>query len=259
VTGTAVDGLRETHARIGQDTSLSSMQWLAPTDGPAAALPIGSNFRVRFQVWNDGAAAQAWHPRLEWAAVAASMTWAAVPTSAGGAPLFTTATNQYANGTAIPVASFALGPGPTGTIAQAGVAYAGSNPGGSFSLNGSSYTEIEFNVQPTSAAAFAKPYAFRLTDNGTLLTSSAIDGQVSVRAPQNPLSPHVTVGQTPDNCAACHRSHTGQGPMLQKLSDDKQVCLSCHDGTGAQPSLSGEFSAASPSALPTPFTVPMRA
>src|SRR5918912_904213 len=106
VTGTEVDGLRETHARIGQDTSLSSMHWLAPTDAPAAALPIGSNFRVRFQVWNDGAAAQAWHPRLEWAAVAASMTWAAVPTSAGGAPLFTTATSQYANGTSIPVASF---------------------------------------------------------------------------------------------------------------------------------------------------------
>ena len=245
VTGTAVDGLRETHARVGQDTPLGSMQWLAPVDAPAAALPVGSNFRVRFQVWNDGAAAQAWQPRLEWAAVAATMAWAAVPTSAGAAPFFTSSTTQYGNGTAIPVGGFALGNGPVGIVPQAGVAYAGANPGGSFSLNGSSYTEVEFNVQATSAAAVARPYAFRLTDNGTLLTSSAVSGEVSVRTPQSPLSPHVTVGQTPDNCGACHRSHTGQGPMLQKFFDDKQVCLSCHDGTGAQPSLSGEFSATS--------------
>src|SRR5712691_7693969 len=200
---------------------------------------------MRFQVWNDGAAAQAWHPRLEWAPVAPTMSWAAVPTSAGGAPFFTTTTSQYGNGTPIPVAGFALGNGPAGIVSQAGAAYAGANPGGSFNLNGSSYTELEFNVQATSAAAFAKPYAFRLTDNGTLLTSSAIDGQVSIRTPQSPLSPHVTDSKTRDSCAACHRSHTGQGPMLQKIFNDKQVCLSCHDGTGAQPSLAGEFSATS--------------
>lgn len=46
--------------------------------------------------------------------------------------------------------------------------------------------------------------------------------------------PHggYTGTNTPDGCAACHRAHTAQGPMLLKSSSTYALCVTCH-GTAA--------------------------
>ncbi len=230
--------VKEAHFRIGKDTALTSMQWYGATDDQTPGVLRGTNFRVRFQLYNNGASNKSWTSRLEWASSAAG-TWSAVPTTSGAAPFFVADTTQYANGAAIPTASFGLGAG-IGT-AQNGVAYDAQNPGGGLTLNANSYTEVEFNLQANSNAAYYTVYLFRLTDNGTALSSYNNDAQISVWEPQNPSGPHVIGSATPDNCAACHRTHVGQGPELRKIYNDKQACMTCHDGTGTQLSLSTEF------------------
>lgn len=44
--------------------------------------------------------------------------------------------------------------------------------------------------------------------------------------------PHGGYGDLPDKCAACHRVHTAQAPMLLS-ADEYDMCTACHDGTGA--------------------------
>jgi len=34
-------------------------------------------------------------------------------------------------------------------------------------------------------------------------------------------------------CAACHRTHSAQGPSLMVTADDIELCLTCHNGTGS--------------------------
>ncbi len=43
---------------------------------------------------------------------------------------------------------------------------------------------------------------------------------------------HGDYGETPDQCARCHRTHTAQAPILL-VQQQSVLCLSCHDGAGA--------------------------
>jgi predicted CXXCH cytochrome family protein len=47
---------------------------------------------------------------------------------------------------------------------------------------------------------------------------------------------HGPYTMTVDSCAACHRAHTGKGPVLFKTTGSPQstLCFTCHDGTGSQ-------------------------
>ena len=48
------------------------------------------------------------------------------------------------------------------------------------------------------------------------------------------VNPHSgTFPATTDACAACHRAHTAAGETLLKTSSQNALCLSCHDGAGA--------------------------
>ena len=38
---------------------------------------------------------------------------------------------------------------------------------------------------------------------------------------------------TTEGCASCHRAHTGVGPRMLAQADVASLCLSCHNGTGA--------------------------
>ncbi|MHB9004943.1 MAG: cytochrome c3 family protein [Coriobacteriia bacterium] len=230
--------MKEAHCRIGKDTPLSAMDWYGGVDSDTPGVLRNTSFRVRFQFYNSGNTARAWTPRLEYSSVS-SGTWTAVPTTSGTAPFFVTDTIQYTNGTAIPTANFGLGTG-IGT-AQNGVAYDSQNPGGAITLNANSYTEIEFNLQANANAAYYVVYLFRVTDNGTALSSYNCDARISLWEPQSTSSPHIIAGSTPDNCASCHRSHIGQGPELRKIANDKQTCMTCHDGTGTRLNLTTEF------------------
>ncbi len=57
----------------------------------------------------------------------------------------------------------------------------------------------------------------------------------------DPLSPHLSGGPTTDNCAGCHRSHTGQNGDLFKSVPESTLCFSCHDGTGASSNVAAEY------------------
>lgn len=54
-------------------------------------------------------------------------------------------------------------------------------------------------------------------------------------------SPHLSSGPTTDNCATCHRSHTGQSNDLFKVAAESTLCFSCHDGTGADSNVAAEY------------------
>lgn len=46
--------------------------------------------------------------------------------------------------------------------------------------------------------------------------------------------PHEqTFSTTTDACAGCHRAHTGQAAALLRFNSQYNLCVSCHDGSGA--------------------------
>jgi hypothetical protein len=209
VTGVATGPtLKQEHYRIGQDTALNAMTYYAATDTAATGIPRNTNFRVRFQVYNDGADPKSWQPRLDWSATSGS-GYAAVPTTSGADPFFVADTTQFTNGATISTTYFGLGTG-TGTAVD-GYAYDTENPPASaISLAANSYTEIEFNLQANGNAADASDYYFRLTNQGTPLDSYDKVARITIRTPGVTFSRHLsgertgqhtTVGggQCPDN------------------------------------------------------------
>ncbi|HEY83258.1 MAG TPA: hypothetical protein G4O01_08255 [Dehalococcoidia bacterium] len=234
---TAPGNIREAHYRIGQDTPLSSMQWYEATDTKTRGIRRNTNFRVRFQVYNNGGTAKSWLPQLEY--LSSGGTWTAVPTTSGTDPFFIAPTSQFNNGDTIATTDFALGTG-TG-IAQAGYAYDASPPS-AISLDAGSYTEIEFNVQANANAEYYTAYSFRLTDAGTAFNSYANYATISVWEDDNPFSPHYNFATDTDKCVSCHRAHTASGKKLRKVWPEEGLCNACHDGTGARTDIASQFS-----------------
>jgi len=58
-------------------------------------------------------------------------------------------------------------------------------------------------------------------------------------------SPHTAGGVTTDTCASCHRSHTAQASEFLNSSLEAGLCLSCHDGTGADSNVAVAYNDAS--------------
>ncbi len=163
--------LKQAHFRIGYDTALDAMTWYAVTDTAAANVPREQNFRVRFQIYNDGGMSRDWQPQLMWS-TAPDSDFAAVPTSSGSAPVYIAESAQFNDSASIATQHFALGYG-IGT-AQAGRAYDAQNPPTSaYSLANGAYTEIEFNLRFNANAAYETLYYFRLTDGGASLDTYA--------------------------------------------------------------------------------------
>ncbi|HEY5151078.1 MAG TPA: cytochrome c3 family protein, partial [Mycobacterium sp.] len=57
------------------------------------------------------------------------------------------------------------------------------------------------------------------------------------------IDPHGPYTITTDRCAMCHRAHTGDGASMITEPTQSQLCLTCHDGTGAAQNVAGEYSA----------------
>jgi predicted CXXCH cytochrome family protein len=232
--------VKQAHYRLGNDEPLSAMTWRGGIDQQASNVARNTNFRVRFQVYNDGGGAKSWQPRLDWSATSGS-GYAAVPTTSGADPFFVTDTTQFTNGATIFTTYFGCGTG-TGTAVD-GYAYDTENPPASaISLAAGSYTEIEFNIQANANAAYNTTYYFRLTDAGTALDAYDItEAVVKIQLQPSPSDPHNTYLTTSDKCASCHRSHAGSGVSLRKSPTEEDVCYTCHDGTGASTDISSQF------------------
>jgi predicted CXXCH cytochrome family protein len=71
-------------------------------------------------------------------------------------------------------------------------------------------------------------------------TSVAAARAITGTSSPNP-SIHGPYGVTTDACASCHRAHTGAGQSLTTYPTQSQLCLSCHDGTGATTNVAHEY------------------
>ncbi len=60
------------------------------------------------------------------------------------------------------------------------------------------------------------------------------------------VSPHTAYSLTSDTCGACHRAHVAQGSnLLAATAPQANLCLSCHDGTGASTNVAARYADAS--------------
>lgn len=60
---------------------------------------------------------------------------------------------------------------------------------------------------------------------------------------QTPPEIHGGYSATTDSCASCHRSHTaGATGLVAASGDQSALCLSCHNGTGANTDIASEYS-----------------
>ncbi|MFH1560188.1 MAG: cytochrome c3 family protein, partial [Chloroflexota bacterium] len=188
--------IKQAHYRIGYDQALANgnldSYYYALVDTAASGIPRNTSFRARFQVYNDGGSSGLWQPQLEWSTSETS-GYAAVPTASGADPFFVYNTAQFSNGATISTVDFGCGAG-TGT-ARSGVAYDTENPAGSsITLEGGYYTEIEFNIQANSNAAYSATYYFRLANGATVLTSYTVYGQISMEAGPTATQDHYRIG-----------------------------------------------------------------
>jgi predicted CXXCH cytochrome family protein len=55
-------------------------------------------------------------------------------------------------------------------------------------------------------------------------------------------NPHGPFSTTTDQCAACHRGHTAQSAnLLPQAGPQSNLCLTCHDGTGATTNVTSQY------------------
>ena len=249
VENSTTPSVREAHFRIGNDTALNAMTWRASTDSAASGVPRAANFRVRFQVYNNGSSGKSWRPQLEWSTSSGS-GYSATPNSSGAAPFFVADTAQYSDASTISSNYFALGSGAG--LAQDGYAFDTQNPAPASTLNANSFTEIEFNIRANSNAAYSTPYYFRLTDIGAPFASYINEAIVIMESgsgsptptPAPPAHAHDPngYGVATDACSGCHRLHQAVGQPLQKSQPEESVCFSCHDGTNPPaPNIKAQF------------------
>jgi predicted CXXCH cytochrome family protein len=110
---------------------------------------------------------------------------------------------------------------------------------------------------PDGPASSGKPLeepatAFRL-DAGAAVTATLAGATIApagdfALAAGGFTTPHALVNTlTSDACAACHGTHTAQGPTLNReASPIATVCFTCHDGTGANADVATQLSGATP-------------
>ncbi|MBI5033158.1 MAG: hypothetical protein HZB51_21775 [Chloroflexi bacterium] len=253
------------HYRIGQDTPLDQMKYIAAADQIGAGIQQYDNMRVRFAIANVQASSVRWKPHLEWSTKPDS-GFQIVPlnNSNGGQPFYLRNLDAIPNRANIAPSQFGLG-APTRT-AQPGLLFTTENPAPLMVLNALSAIEIEFSVRATIDAAFSTNYYFRLVDEERLMTGPVAQIQmgampaVQLTQPQYAgtnvtaattmraaaaaaVSPHGSYSNLADQCASCHRQHTSQSRnLLAYASPQSNLCLACHNGTGANTNIAGQYS-----------------
>ncbi|MBI5650512.1 MAG: hypothetical protein HZC40_08735 [Chloroflexi bacterium] len=253
------------HYRVGQNTPLDKMAYLAATDAPGRALAQIESYRVRFMVVNDQPNLVRWKPRLEWSTRADGKFQAvAIGRGNAGQPFYIRALDEISNRQAIPIASFGLG--ATTRTKQSGMILTSENPGPLSSLNALSSTEIEFSLRTTIDAAYSTAYYFRLADEDREMPGKI--AQIEMSAPPSPqltqpqypgidpnanvrasparaaagASPHGSYSNLADQCASCHRQHTGKNRNLLAFgSAQSNGCFACHNGTGASTNIQAQY------------------
>ena len=275
--------------RFGKDRPLSAMEWYAAVDTPLDSMTRFEPFRIRFQVSNRDTMAARWTPRLEWS-TQPDAGFQTVPVDDPKAPFYVRRSEWIVAEQTIATSALGLGPG-TGTPA-AGTSFDGPSDAAEQTIGPEAYTEIELNARATANAEWQRPYYFRLTDAGTVLSggspvklpmgsepqprvlqpeysgrpasssdspnrtarasAATVDSSLlanrsltahAIDTSPGHVNPHTTQASTPDQCAGCHRTHTGGMREVLRPGDPQSVlCFTCHNGTGADTNVQAQYS-----------------
>jgi len=121
--------------------------------------------------------------------------------------------------------------------------YRATSSNGTFSqINSSLVTTTNYTDDDPSLVGSAF-YYYRVTAVDSTSAEGEMSGEAWARPYYNPSSggPHIAYPATTDACAACHRTHAGQSPKLLPSSAEKDLCFTCHDGSGSQYNIAQEF------------------
>ncbi len=103
---------------------------------------------------------------------------------------------------------------------------------------GGALSVLWIGVARASEAAVVPPPA-------TVASTAGVTGAVSTTLPRaagSPGNPHGPYGATADQCATCHRAHSGQARnLLPDTAPQSKLCFTCHDGTGAAQNVKSEY------------------
>ncbi len=121
--------------------------------------------------------------------------------------------------------------------------YRSDTSGGSFGKVTSStvslltYSDTEAGLNQTSY------YYYRVTAVDSTGAESSPSPEVSAKPTYSFTTngPHGGYSALTDVCSRCHRTHSAPGEQLLKSSSQKELCYSCHDGTGSQYNVTAEF------------------
>lgn len=190
MTQTDLDGLRITFTQVkngGSDTvtvntmyaevfnSLTAATYMAAQDTVVSNVSTGVNIRLRFEVANTDTQSGSPNLSLEYAAksgTCSASTYSTIPTTSGSATQMGTST-YFATGDATTTQLTA-----TGTFTAGKMVESASTSTGALSIPASNYTEVEFVFQGNASAA-GNTYCFRLTNNGTALSTYSVYPEIT--------------------------------------------------------------------------------
>ncbi|MDD5708339.1 MAG: hypothetical protein PHR35_20665, partial [Kiritimatiellae bacterium] len=160
------------------DGSESAASWKAATDTAITGVTRGQNIRLRFTAWNNSASGgNSLTARLEYS-TGVSGPWTPVSTASDGLNAFEmTTTANYANGAAT-----------TALLAGSGAFVAGkmvespANSSTAVTLATNQYSNFEYCFKATSKARGSTAYYFRMSNNGTALTTYSKIAQLTMAA-----------------------------------------------------------------------------
>jgi predicted CXXCH cytochrome family protein len=100
--------------------------------------------------------------------------------------------------------------------------------------------------QRTGVRQAAPPPADERQSGGVRYRLTAQSVAFSPLATTTPVTGiHGPYSQTADQCAVCHRAHTATGPnLLTEAAPQANLCLTCHDGTGAPQNVKADYTGA---------------
>ena len=83
---------------------------------------------------------------------------------------------------------------------------------------------------------------YRLVASGPSRAGASPAASSPVRTAAEVSGPHGPYSTTADQCASCHRSHTAQSAnQLPLAGPQANLCLTCHDGTGATTNVAAQY------------------
>lgn len=119
-------------------------------------------------------------------------------------------------------------------------------------VSGTSVAKLTMGERPPVILSEAQYTGVRVADLADAGAGAALAARTATRATaqttdilaaaQTFVIPHSGYSATADQCADCHRTHTGQNKKFLKGPEPQaNTCFSCHDGTGAKANIAAQY------------------